>query len=279
MPSAFSGRRLSFGGGFEWNLTEKRRHPFLWEIHVREEFLMTAYRLVRLTLLCALIGVCGVLVRAEETKFPSSYDPNILQEIGKSPLSKFSHPIVTVLHLDSASAHDTQTVSVWMQLKVGTDLTVREARVVYCSVPAAGFEKSALENIRNCLFAPLEGKDTVAWLWHEVLFLGKNEQMPPNPSTDSIIIDWSLPEMRYAEKLVYPPDARTSGLTGKVWINVLVDVTGAVQFAVVARSSGVASLDSSALDAAYECLYAPTNVDGKAVPVWTQYKVKFSLDK
>jgi TonB family protein len=213
------------------------------------------------------------------TQFPPSYDPSILQEIGKSPLPNFSHPIVTVLHLDSASAHDTQTVSVWMQLKVGTDLTVRDTRVVYCSAPGRGFEKSALETARNHPFSPLEGEDTAAWLWHKVLFLGKNEEMPPDPSTDSMIIDWLALEMRYAEKLVYPPDARTSGLTGMVWINVFVDETGAVQCAVVAKSSGVASLDSSALDAAYECLYTPTYVDGKAVPVWTQYKVKFRLEK
>jgi TonB family protein len=213
------------------------------------------------------------------TQFPPSYDPSILQEIGKSPLPNFSHPIVTVLHLDSVSAHDTQTASVWMQLKVGADHTVRDARVGYCSAPSRGFEKSALETVRTRLFAPLEGKDTVAWLWHEVLFLGKSEEMPPDPPTDSMIIDWLSPDMRYFEKLVYPPDARTSGLVGKVWINVLVDVTGAVRYAVVAKSSGVASLDSSAVDAAYGCLYAPTYANGKSAPVWTQLKVEFSLEK
>ncbi len=98
------------------------------------------------------------------------------------------------------------------------------------------------------------------------------------PAEDEFVPVDEYPEMIYQEIPVYPPKAESAGIEGYVWIQALVDSTGTVRKAKVAKSSGVKSLDSAAVAAAPKCRYKPAVAHGRPVAVWVTYKVTFALD-
>jgi TonB family protein len=85
------------------------------------------------------------------------------------------------------------------------------------------------------------------------------------------------PEMIHHENPEYPSLARKAGLEGTVWIKALVSKDGLVEKAVVMKTSEIASLDESALRAAYRNRFTPGIQNGQAVAVWVAYKVDFVL--
>ena len=70
-----------------------------------------------------------------------------------------------------------------------------------------------------------------------------------------------------------PEDAKLLGVEGAVRIEVVIDEDGSVQDATIVRS--VPLLDAEALRAVRHWRFAPTIVDGKAVPVRMQVVVNF----
>ena len=86
------------------------------------------------------------------------------------------------------------------------------------------------------------------------------------------------PEVVYREKPEYPSLARKAGLEGTVWIKALVNRDGLVEKAFVMRTSEIASLDESALRAAYRNRFTPGIQNGRAVSVWVAYQVDFVLN-
>lgn len=85
------------------------------------------------------------------------------------------------------------------------------------------------------------------------------------------------PEMVYQVQPVYPREAITLQQEGKVYVAALIDREGGVRNAEVAKSSGVACLDSAAVRGAYLNKFRPGIQNGKPVMVWVTYKVEFSL--
>ena len=85
------------------------------------------------------------------------------------------------------------------------------------------------------------------------------------------------PEMIYEEQPEYPRLARQAGLEGVVWVKALVDREGKVREAMVAKSSGTASLDDAAVKAAHKNRFKPGIQNGRPVAVWVTYKVEFTL--
>ena len=59
----------------------------------------------------------------------------------------------------------------------------------------------------------------------------------------------------------------------------LVDREGKVRQAMVAKSSGTASLDEAAVQAAYKNRFKPGIQNGRPVAVWVTYKVDFTLSE
>ena len=55
-------------------------------------------------------------------------------------------------------------------------------------------------------------------------------------------------------------------------LSVLIDVDGKVKDARVARSSGHAALDQTALKSALDCHFVAATVDGKPVPSWEKFR-------
>jgi len=76
-------------------------------------------------------------------------------------------------------------------------------------------------------------------------------------------------------KPVYPADAQAARVSGVVVIEVTIREDGRVRDAVVLRS--IPLLDQASLDAVRQWEFAPTVVNGKAVPVVTTVTVNFAL--
>jgi Ca-activated chloride channel family protein len=73
----------------------------------------------------------------------------------------------------------------------------------------------------------------------------------------------------------YPDAARSAGVQGVVIVEVRITASGRIDEARVLRS--VPLLDAAALDAVRQWVYAPTVVNGKAVPVYLTVTVPFRL--
>jgi protein TonB len=99
------------------------------------------------------------------------------------------------------------------------------------------------------------------------------------PAPDEFIPLEIRPEMIYEYKADYPRLARQAGITGTVWVNVLLDEQGNVIDAIIAKSSGTKSLDDAALQAAPKNKFKPGIQNGRPVKCWVTYPVEFKLDQ
>ncbi|MCK4606623.1 MAG: energy transducer TonB [candidate division Zixibacteria bacterium] len=97
------------------------------------------------------------------------------------------------------------------------------------------------------------------------------------PAPDEFVPVEIYPEMVYQHKPDYPRLARTAGITGVVWVQALVDKEGNVRRAQVGKSSGTASLDEAAVEAAYKNKFKPGIQNGRPVACWVTYKMDFIL--
>ncbi|MBD3402571.1 TonB family protein [candidate division GN15 bacterium] len=101
------------------------------------------------------------------------------------------------------------------------------------------------------------------------------EQLPGRH--DFVAVD-KQPELTHMEQPVYPEKEKSAGITGRVYIQALVDKQGTVRKALVSRSSGNAQLDEAARTAALKNKFTPAEVDGKPVAIWVTYSVDFLLE-
>jgi len=86
------------------------------------------------------------------------------------------------------------------------------------------------------------------------------------------------PEMIYQERPEYPRLAKSAGLTGTVWVKVLVDKDGTVRQAMVGKSSGTQALDEAAVAVAPKNKFKPGIQNGRPVACWATYRVDFNLE-
>jgi TonB family protein len=75
----------------------------------------------------------------------------------------------------------------------------------------------------------------------------------------------------------YPPESIRAQEQGRVVLRVLVDAEGIPRSLEIARSSGYASLDKSALAAVRKWRFIPAKSDGAPVEAWVDVPVNFSL--
>lgn len=99
------------------------------------------------------------------------------------------------------------------------------------------------------------------------------------PGFDEFVPVEIIAEMIYQEKPKYPDMARQIGLTGTVWISVLVGKDGNVKDQRVFKSSGTKSLDLAALEAAPKNKFKPAIQNGRPVPMWVTYKMEFKFNE
>lgn len=98
------------------------------------------------------------------------------------------------------------------------------------------------------------------------------------PSADEFVAVEVYPEMIYQERPEYPRLAKSAGLTGTVWVKVLVDKDGSVRQAMVGKSSGTQTLDEAAVAVAHKNKFKPGIQNGRPVACWATYRVDFNLE-
>jgi TonB family protein len=79
-------------------------------------------------------------------------------------------------------------------------------------------------------------------------------------------------------KPAYPTDALRVEATGTVTMQFLVGIDGTVRDAKLKKSSGNASLDTTAMNALSKCRFKPAQVDGQPVEQWQEVKYVWSID-
>jgi len=99
------------------------------------------------------------------------------------------------------------------------------------------------------------------------------------PAPDDFVAVEVYPEFIYKQVPEYPRLAKQAGITGTVWVKALVDEEGNVIKAIVGKSSGVASLDEAAVEAALKNKFKPGIQNGRPVKVWVTYEMEFTLSK
>ena len=100
---------------------------------------------------------------------------------------------------------------------------------------------------------------------------------PPVPQKPVRVTALNMPTKVHDVAPVYPTIARTANVEGMVIIEAVIAVDGTVRDARVLRS--VALLDHAALDAVKQWRYAPTRLNGVAVPVIVTVTVHFRLQR
>ncbi len=97
-----------------------------------------------------------------------------------------------------------------------------------------------------------------------------------NGGQDGVAVQ--LPYVTYKVEPNYPSDARSNNQEGTVTLKVLIETNGRPVEAQIIGSSGVASLDASALKAIYRWRFSPAkNNKGKPVRCYVNIPVSFRL--
>ncbi|MBY0495163.1 MAG: TonB family protein [Cyanobacteria bacterium] len=111
---------------------------------------------------------------------------------------------------------------------------------------------------------------------------GKTEHLlasapAPAPGADPVPVGGriAMPQRLVTRPPVYPAIAKTGHVQGVVEVAIVVDATGNVARAQIVKS--IPQLDKAALDAVKQWKYAPTIVNGAAVPVTMVVQVTFTL--
>lgn len=100
---------------------------------------------------------------------------------------------------------------------------------------------------------------------------------PPPPARPVRLSAYEMPRKVHDVAPIYPAIAQRASVEGVVIIEAVIAVDGSVRDARVLRS--VALLDRAALDAVKQWRYAPTRLNGVAVPVIVTVTVQFRLQR
>ncbi len=77
--------------------------------------------------------------------------------------------------------------------------------------------------------------------------------------------------------IIYPPEAREHGLSGKVMIKALISKTGSIKETEIEES--IPGLDEAAIEAVKKARFKPAKFEGKSVEVWIRIPISFEIGK
>jgi TonB family protein len=228
-----------------------------------------------------------------QTSYPSSYDSKILDSLSAFPDSMFTVPYSgyfqrfslgdplnnpAIAGTPAPCGPSNKVAFVWLRVKLGDADTVTEYQVMYCSAPNCSYEDLAVASTKHASL--LRPKGTVAagqWLWHQVTFFREGPAVACDaaglPSPDEFI-----PVEIHPEK-IYSPEpgtiSRKLNFECSVIVQLLIDSSGAVPMAIIARTSGFPDLDNEAMLVAMRSKFKPAIQDGHVIPTWAYSKVDF----
>ncbi|NIP43048.1 MAG: energy transducer TonB [candidate division Zixibacteria bacterium] len=153
--------------------------------------------------------------------------------------------------------------------KIGIPNPVADEEVMEVQVLATNLQKVELSaaDLGEGGGSDLYGDNTVVDILDDIL-----------PQPDEFVAFDEEPQLLVAPEPVYPEMAKKAGVTGTVWIKVLVDTDGNVRDAIIVKESGVnAGFEEAAMEAAWDRKYRPAMQNNQPVAVWVAYKVRFTL--
>lgn len=104
----------------------------------------------------------------------------------------------------------------------------------------------------------------------------KIEDRPEEPGMDDFVAVEKFPEMVVSVQPEYPEIARRAGITGKVYVKVLVDKAGKPKKAVIMKSDSDLFNDVS-IAAAMKCAFTPALQNNHPIAVWIVLPFRFAL--
>jgi len=96
------------------------------------------------------------------------------------------------------------------------------------------------------------------------------------PDINAFVAVEKMPELVVQAQPEYPEIARRAGITGKVYVKVLIDKEGKPKKAVIIKSDAEVFNDVS-IAAAMKCVFTPAIQNNKPVSVWIVIPYKFTL--
>ncbi|WP_390618798.1 energy transducer TonB [Maricurvus nonylphenolicus] len=97
------------------------------------------------------------------------------------------------------------------------------------------------------------------------------------PGLESIPVVREVSYRQVPQPPIYPKTALRRKQQGEVWVQALVSPEGNTEQVEVVRSSGVASLDASALKAVSGWVFEAAKMDGRPIRAWIEVPVAFEL--
>jgi TonB family protein len=106
---------------------------------------------------------------------------------------------------------------------------------------------------------------------------GKAEHAAASPGASPVAVGGrvAMPQRLVLVQPTYPAFAKQAHIQGTVEVSIVIDAAGNVSSAQVVKS--ISQLDNAALDAVRKWKYAPTVINGTAVPVTMVVQVAFTL--
>lgn len=155
-------------------------------------------------------------------------------------------------------------------------------------------DNAALDAAKKAKFSPAILKDKPIKVWvilpvafkldvdkktEEPKIVSPGIQAPSNledPDINTFVQVEKFPKLIESAKPEYPEIAKRAGITGKIFVKVLVDKEGTPKKAIVIKSESEL-FNQSAIDAALKSKFTPAINKGEAIAVWIVLPYKFSL--
>lgn len=187
-------------------------------------------------------------------------------------------------------------ISVVVKLRFDSKGQVDSAVAIYCEEPNIGYEESAIKAVLESDLKPkfVRRRIDKSWFYTEVVFnrVGYNRpnrtvsQSPPVDSAKQnrtkIALAEIRPELRIKAVPKYPTKAKRKGISGTVWLRVLVGITGRPLDAIIQKTTDPNwdyGFNESALKAVMKCEFKPAVQNGKPVKVWVSLPYEFILHR
>jgi len=118
----------------------------------------------------------------------------------------------------------------------------------------------------------------ISQIGNEPVYINNLDLPDENPDPEVFIPYEEAPIIIENVQPEYPQMARRAGLTGEVWVNVLVGKDGSVKDVRILKctNEGV-GFEEAAVAAAYNNSWKPAISNGQPLAVWTAYKIVFKL--
>ncbi|MFA7227777.1 MAG: energy transducer TonB [Melioribacteraceae bacterium] len=170
--------------------------------------------------------------------------------------------------------------TVYVKILVDENGDIEEARVEKGVKDI--LDEAALKAAKNAKFSPalLKEKPVKIWVVLPIAFklsVDKKDASADTKHDSENNVEYEKgPEMIESAKPVYPEEAKAKGLTGKVFVKILVGKDGVPKKADIVKSENDI-FNQSAIDAAMKSKFTPAMQGGKPLAVWIVLPYKFAL--